>query len=326
MGTAATTYEQMPISTTKLFGQQQLEQLGGFGHLLRGLREDVRPSLRRRVLQAISTVVDSDPTLAPHLLGLDHDHAQDSDAALRKKAAAGGGGGGGRSSNSNAKAKTKGKAKKKRGGKGERGGRKRSTPHTPAATLTSSLGTVVGEDDLLERITAILGYHGVAGGGGGGGSGDAEEEGAGGRDEGEGRARVRRVGRAFRALIQRLPVPRVRVRPPFSATVGSRVAGFAAATMETQQQQRHLERQGMGASEAAAAAATAAAAAAAAISGSGGRGGSPAAGPLTSAAAAREQEEAEQAAREGRDWWKDEVICYDLGGKGGWRLEREEKH
>lgn len=45
----------------------------GFDTLLRGLRDDVKPSLRRRVLQAVATLVTEDPSLAPFLLGIDPD-------------------------------------------------------------------------------------------------------------------------------------------------------------------------------------------------------------------------------------------------------------
>lgn len=64
----------MPLNPNVNFANpHRIVQLG-FDILLRGLRADVRPNLRRRALQAISTLIDNDASLAPCLLGIDPDN------------------------------------------------------------------------------------------------------------------------------------------------------------------------------------------------------------------------------------------------------------
>ncbi|CAM9578414.1 unnamed protein product, partial [Ectocarpus sp. 13 AM-2016] len=259
----------------KSAGRIMLEELG-FGHLLRGLRGDVRPSLQRRVLQAISTVVDSDPSLAPLFLGLDGlDHPDDDKTAKTKKATAAGssagakkrvGGGGGSSS-------ARGRFQERRRRQQQQRRRRRLAGAGDGSP--SSPGPAVGEDDLLERITAILGYHMVAAGGGsGGGAGSGTGFGVPGGveaavDPGGGDGPL---GRAFRLVVGSLPLPRVR---PFSSVA-------AAESLEFQQQRPPVE--------------------GAAVDG------------LEDGT--REEGEGEgdyQVAREGRDWWKDEVALEEEG-------------
>ncbi|CAN0022222.1 unnamed protein product, partial [Ectocarpus sp. 4 AP-2014] len=260
----------------KSAGRIMLEELG-FGHLLRGLRGDVRPSLQRRVLQAISTVIDSDPSLAPLFLGLDGlDHPDDDKTAKTKKKATAAGssasakkgvGGGGGSSSVRDRLQERRRRQQQQRRKRRVAGAGDGSPSSP--------GPAVGEDDLLERITAILGYHMVAGGvGSGGGAGSGTGFGVPGGVEaavapggGDGP-----LGRAFRLVVGSLPLPRVR---PFSSAV-------AAESLHFQQQRPPLE-------------------GAAAV----GRGDG-----------TREEGEWEgdyQVAREGRDWWKDEVALEEEG-------------
>ncbi|CAN0509471.1 unnamed protein product, partial [Ectocarpus sp. 12 AP-2014] len=259
----------------KSAGRIMLEELG-FGHLLRGLRGDVRPSLQRRVLQAISTVIDSDPSLAPLFLGLDGlDHPDDETTAKTKKkaTAAGSGasakkgvGGGGGSSSARGRLQERRRRQQQRRRRRRVAGAGNGSPSSP--------GPAVGEDDLLERITAILGYHMVAGAGGSAGGagsgtgfgvpGDVEAAVAPGGGDGP-------LGRAFRLVVGSLPLPRVR---PLSSSA-------AAQSMDFQQQGPPLD--------------------GAAVVGQG--------------AGTREGEgEGDyQVAREGRDWWKDEVALEEEG-------------
>ncbi|CAM9839223.1 unnamed protein product [Ectocarpus sp. 6 AP-2014] len=262
----------------KSAGRIMLEELG-FGHLLRGLRGDVRPSLQRRVLQAISTVIDSDPSLAPHLLGLDGlDHPDDDKTAKTKKKATpagssasakkGVGGGSGSSSSVRGRLQERRRRQQRRRRRRRVAGAGDGSPSSP--------GPAVGEDNLLERITAILGYHMVAAaaGGSGGGAGGGTGFGVPGGVEvavapggGDGP-----LGRAFRLAVGSLPLPRVR---PFSSSTAAESMGF-------QQQRPPLED--------------------AAVVGRG--------------AGTREEGEGEgdyQVAREGRDWWKDEVALEEEG-------------
>ncbi|CAM9728893.1 unnamed protein product, partial [Hapterophycus canaliculatus] len=263
----------------KSAGRVMGEELG-FGHLLRGLREDVRPSLRRRVLQAISTVVDSDPSLAPRLLGLVGDDDTDiadqrggGGAAPASSIGCGGGvavgavGGNGGSAwvrllQGAAERRRRRRVRRRRvavggsgGGSGGGGVALAGEEGVASATFPDGGAILFGEDDLLERITTILGYHGS---GTGFGAGVVPADGG-----GPGERAVGGVGplrRALRALVELLRAPRLR---PFFAT--------AAAAAEAPTGTKGFPEDGA------------------------------------------EHTREGGAAREGRDWWKDEVALEEEG-------------
>lgn len=302
----------------------------GFAPLLRGLRDDVRPSLRRRVLQAIATIVDSDPALAPHLLGLDdyHDenrlypgqHASDGSGDPLASAAADK-----ESGRTKTASKTSGKNKvrggtaaravngDKDGDRGVIGSRvrrrlrgaarrsRRGSRIAGAGGAGDSAAVAIAdltagtEDVLLERIAAILGFH-SSGSGGGGGSSVGVGGGSGAArvfDTANANAGASPVGRVLRAAVELLPLPVVRP----SCLPLSTIAGGVGLTGNRRGSGRKGRRVGRDR----------------VVAGSGVVKGSGAG--------------AAEASEEGRAWWKDDVAVEEegleqkaanLAAGGGW--------
>lgn len=277
----------------------------GFDTLLRGLRADVRPRLRRVVLQAISTIIDNDPSLAATLLGIDPENPptepppppdviNNSNHDIRWKtttAAAAAAASGASDSSSTAQgvgrrvspaAAASGGVDNGLGSRVRRQLRKRAAAVRIGNEIVSDAvdgsGDDVGptKDLLLDRITDILGLHPVGTGFGVGGeegksarAGTEASAATAGADVGGGGP----ARRALRAVVDLLPRPAVRPSSLPSAVVSASVRTPAAFVR-------------------AAAAASAATGRAIAAAGGGQDGNSDSAGG---------DEE------DGRNWWKDEV-------------------
>eukprot|EP00904_Undaria_pinnatifida_P002141 jgi/Undpi1/11928/HiC_scaffold_4.g01627.m1 len=260
------------------------EQLG-FGHLLRGLRDDVRPSLQRRVLQAVTTLVDSDPSLAPYLLGHEPHHDYDDDDAdfnlpvdangskqstnlktsvksgttTAASAAAVTPSNRSKLTNSTGGMIGSGVGRRLRGAARRRRRRRRRVGDAGSEAAAVIADLTSGPDDvLIDHITAILGYHSCGGAGGVGGVAGSSCPG----DDG-GRGRREGVG-------------------PFERVVRGVVASNSGRNSSSD----------------------------------------------SSHSDERKETDAEaEAAKEGRDWWKDEVALEEegleqqaatLAGGGGW--------
>lgn len=150
-----------------------------------------------------------------------------------------------------------------------------------SAPFTDGDAILFGEDDLLERITTILGYHGSSGTGFGAGVVPAD----GGGVEGKTAGSLGPLACAFRAVVDLLRAPRLR---PFFVT--ARDADVAGGN-----KQRRVEPSAAGDRGAISA------------FGSGGTTTKVPAGTEGFPKEGAEQSGEDEAAREGRDWWKDEV-------------------
>lgn len=191
------------------------------------MRDDVRPSLRRRVLQAIATVVENDPTLAPYLLGVDdvrdndhhHGKPKSGEQQLREQRKEEGLNGSDKGSG-----RIGGEVGRRLRGAARRHRRrqKRSAATGDGPLVTEGVdGSYGGMDDVLvDRITAILGIHGGAGFGVS--SKSSSSSNSGGNGFGSGSAGP--VGRIVRALVDAIPLPGIRpssTLPPPSASAAS---------------------------------------------------------------------------------------------------------